>query len=531
MRGPAAVDSFEFSIASMLPTPRQQGMAYGIIGVLVIGLLAVAPFGSVQLPRFDSFVPTVEGMIFVTDAATAVLLFSQYFSIGSRGLLILADGYLFSGLIVIPHGLSYPGAFAPSGLFVADLQTTPWLYTFWHFGFSAAALSYACFKSERQNNTALRSSPSAVVSWNVAGVLLLVCTLTAIAVADQRFLPRLIADQIHFMPMANYVTATTLATSVFALVLLWIRKRSILDLWLLVALFATVAEQTIVSLFITSRFSLGFYSSRVFSVVVSTIVLVALLSEVISLYAGLARANRILQRERDSKLMNLEAAIAAIAHEIRQPLTGIATKTAAARRFLGHVPPDTARVRTILDEVASAGFRTNEVIESVRSLFRNTEHEQQLVDMNDITLEALQILRKDFDDHLIAIDTQLAPSLPYITGHKGQLREVILNLFQNSIDAMAAVVDNHRRLQIETKRDGSDTIAISVEDSGPGIDPNSGTSIFDAFMTTKAKGMGLGLAISQMIVERHDGDIQVTSHVGRGARFKITLPIKNSSVS
>ncbi|MGC1252415.1 MAG: ATP-binding protein, partial [Xanthobacteraceae bacterium] len=474
------------------------------------------------------FVPTVEGMIFVTDVATAVLLFGQYFNFGSRGLLILADGYLFSGLIVIPHGLSYPGAFAPGGLFVFGLQTTPWLYTFWHFGFSAAALGYACFKSERPNNPTFRSSPSAVVFWNVVGVLLLLCTLTGIAAAE-RFLPRLVADQIHFTPMANYVTEITLATSISAVVLLWIRKQSMLDLWLLVTLFATVAEQTIVSQFIASRFSLGFYSSRVFSVAVSTIVLVAMLSEVMSIYARLARANRTLQRERDSKLMNLEAAIAAVAHEIRQPLTGIATKTAAARRFLDHVPPDTARVQAILDEVTSAGFRTNEVIDSVRALFRNTEHEQQLVDINDITLEAMQILRKEFDDHLIAIDTQLAPSLPYITGHKGQLREVILNLFQNSIDAMAAVVDTRRKLQIETKRHGHDKIAIFVEDNGPGIDPNSMTSIFDAFMTTKIKGMGLGLAISQMIVERHNGDIHVTSDTGRGARFQITLPIKAAS--
>ena len=531
MSGPAAVNNLGFSIASMLPTPRQQRFAYGVIGALLIGLLAVAPFGSVQLSRYDSFVPTVEGMIFVTDVATAALLFSQYFNIGFRGLLILADGYLFSGLIVIPHAFSYPGAFAPGGLFVSGLQTTPWLYILWHFGFSAAAGGYACFKDEPQKKTVLRSNPSAVIFWNAAGVILMVCALTGIAISDERLLPRLVADQIHFAPMANYVTAITLATSLLAFALLWIRSRSVLDLWLLVAIFATVAEQTIVSLFITSRFSLGFYSSRVFSVVVSTIVLVALLSETVSIYARLARANRTLQRERDSKLMNLEAAIAAIAHEVRQPLTGIATKAAAARRFLGRVPPDIARVQIILDEVVSAGFRTNEVIDSVHALFRNTEHEQQLVDVNDVTLEALQMLRKEFDDHLIVIDTQLTPSLPYITGHKGQLREVILNLFQNSIDAMTVVVDKHRRLQIETKRQGADTIAISVEDSGPGIDPNSMTSIFDAFMTTKAKGMGLGLAISQMIVERHNGELQVTSDAGRGARFQITLPIKAASVS
>ena len=105
--------------------------------------------------------------------------------------------------------------------------------------------------------------------------------------------------------------------------------------------------------------------------------------------------------------MNLETAVAAIAHEVRQPLTGIATKTAAARRFLSREPPDIPRVQSILDEVTSAGFRTNEVIESVHALFRSTEQELRPVDVNDVTLEALQMLRKDLDDHGIIVEHEI----------------------------------------------------------------------------------------------------------------------------
>lgn len=116
-------------------------------------------------------------------------------------------------------------------------------------------------------------------------------------------------------------------------------------------------------------------------------------------------------------------------------------------------------------------------------------------------------------------------------GHKGQLREVIVNLAQNSIDAMVAVVDGNRQLRIETTRNGARAITISVEDTGPGIDPKNYSRIFDAFVTTKSKGTGLGLAISQMIVDRHGGQIVVMPGSGNGARFQVTLPVQLAVVS
>jgi len=527
----AAADRFEFSIATRLPTPRQQKFAALIAGILLLGSIAMAPFAGDELSRSDGFVPMVEAIIFVTDLATAVLLFSQYANIGSRELLVLADGYLLSALFVVPHILSFPGAFAPQGLIVSGLQTTPWIYTFWHFGFSAFVLVYACVKKGALWDVAVKPVAFRPIYWNVAAITALVCLLCWFATAEQKLLPRLSADEIHFAPAANYATAITLVTSLLALVLLWLRRKSMLDLWVLVAMVATVVEQTVVALLITSRFSLGYYVSRAFAVTVSTIVLIVLLSETVALYTRLARANWALRRERESKLMNLEAALAAIAHEVKQPLTGVAMKSVAARRFLSREPPDIARVQSILDEVTSAGFRANEVIESVRALFRSTDQEQRPVDVNDVTLEALQMLRKDFGDYGIMVSTSLTPELPLVMGHKGQLLEVILNLSQNAVDAMASATGKGRRLRVETELRGSETVAISVEDSGPGIAPNSAATIFDAFVTTKTKGMGLGLAIAQMIVERHHGQILVTSGVGGGACFQITLPIRASAAA
>jgi signal transduction histidine kinase len=524
-------DEREPSIATMRPTLRQRRLAYTVVAILAIGFGAVAPFASDQLVRIDSFVPTIQAIIFVTDFTTAILLFSQFSILGSRELLLLASGYLFSALIVIPHTLSYPGAFAPKGLLVSGLQTTPWLYTFWHFGFSAIVLVYACLTSANPKKLFIRNSGMPAIWVSTAIVVALVCVLTWGAVAGESYLPPLIADNVvSFTSLANYVTTISCLTSLLAFIVLWIRQRSVLDLWLLVAIFATVVEQAVVGLFIASRFSVGFYSSRTFSVIVSTVVLSALLSESVSVYVSLSRANRMLRRERENKLMNLETAVAVITHEVRQPLTGITTKSAAARRFLRREPPDINRAQAILDEVESAGFRADEVLKSVRALFeRRSNWEQEPIDVNELTLEAMQILQRELAQNSIIVSTQLTEQHPLIMGHRGQLQEVVLNLVQNSIDAMMTVPEKSRVLHIGTELHGAESIAISVDDSGTGIDPKKMPSIFDPFVTTKAKGMGLGLALSQMIIERHGGQISVRPSANGGAQFRITIPIKSAT--
>jgi signal transduction histidine kinase len=330
---PTGPDHFEFSIATTPPTLRQRQVALATVAVLLVGFGTTVPFATTQLVRVDSFVPVVEAIILVTDLTTAVLLFGQYTILGSRELLVLANGYLFSALIVIPHALTYPGAFAAKGFLGAGLQSTPWLYTYWHFGFSAAVAGYACLKSGSHQKSWGQSSVRSAIYWSVMFVVGLICLLTWSVTSGEAYLPRLVLNEVSFSPLASYVTGISLVTSVVALALLWIRRSSLLDLWPIVAILATVAEQAIVSLFIVSRFSLGFYTSRVFSVVVSTIVLVVLLSETTRVYARLSRANRTLQHERENKLANLETVVAAIAHEVRQPLGSIAANSAVAQSF------------------------------------------------------------------------------------------------------------------------------------------------------------------------------------------------------
>jgi signal transduction histidine kinase len=241
--------------------------------------------------------------------------------------------------------------------------------------------------------------------------------------------------------------------------------------------------------------------------------------------ARLARANRMLQRERDNKLMNVGAAISAISHELKQPLTAIVTKGSAARRFLGRTPSDIPRVQAILGEIVGASFRANEVLENIHGLFGH-DQEPHPTEVNELVRESLRLMHEQFERHGITILTQFAPDIPAIPAHKGQLQEVVINLLQNSIDAMETV-ERARFLRIQTERRGQDAIGISIQDSGKGIDARMIDTIFDAFVTTKAKGKGLGLAISKMIIDRHDGQLTASSAGSEnGAIFQITLPIK-----
>ena len=499
--------------------------------MLSIGFAAIAPFAAKQLVRIDGFIPTVEAIILVTSLTTAVLLFSQFSILGLRELLLLASGYLFVALIVIPHALSYPGAFAPKGVLSSGIQATPWLYVFWHFGFSAVVLGYACLLNTNSKKLFLHDSGVPAICLSTGIVVALVGVLTWSVAAQEEYWPRLLANEFDFTLLTNYVTVIPLVTSALAFIVLWIRRRSVLDLWLAVAIFATVVEQAISCLFVFNRYSVGTHAVRTFSVIVSTIVLCALLSESVRVYASLVRTNKLLRRERENKLTNLAAVVAAITHELRQPLTGISTKSAAARRYLGQEPPKIDRAQAILGDLASASLRIDEVLKSVSALLRSTNPDQEPIDVNKLILEAIQIMRDELTQYDIVVNTQLTDELPPIVGQRGQLQEVLLNVIQNAIDAMRTITDKTRALRVGTELQGTKAVVISVEDSGPGIEPKKMSTVFDAFVTTKATGMGLGLALSQMIIERHGGQIVVVPSANIGAHFRITLPIETTALS
>jgi signal transduction histidine kinase len=510
-------------LLNLPPNHKQRLAAIVLALVLSIGFGILAPFAATPLPHFDSFVAPVAATISVTDFITSILLFAHFSIYPSRALLALASGYLFVALAVIANALTYPGAFSPSGLLGSGPQSAGWLYCFWHMGFVAALLGYSWLKEEKPTKPILHASPHFAIGWALTSVFGLACGLTWLAIGGEGFLPKFLQDRTHIAPLGRYVLVFMLLFAATALAVLCARRRSVLDHWLIVVALSLISELAF-TLIGGGRFSLGAYANRVFSLTTATILLVVLLAETTKLYSRVARSNMTLRREQNNKLMNLEAVTASISHEVRQPLAAIVSNGSAALRFLDHTPADVEEVRSALNRMVGDSHRINELFDSLRTLFGKPDRGKELVDVNEATVEALRYLRWQLRNHKIFTLTHLTSELPPIEGNKSQLQEVIVNLVQNAIEAMDEVKADRRVLQIKAKS-AIDRIVVTIEDSGPGIDESKATSIFDPFITTKRDGMGLGLAISRMIVERHGGDLTVAPAHPHGCVFRMVLPV------
>jgi signal transduction histidine kinase len=324
----------------------------------VAAFAAVAPFADIPLLRLDGFIPSIQVIVSITSIITAILLFGQFWTVGSPGVLVLAAGYLFVALIVVSHILTFPGAFSPTGLLGAGAQTAGWLYLLWQSGFAVAVFGYVLLKDARSSG---RYAAGYAIAWTVMAVVGLASLLTWVFAAKEQFLPVLFIDGTRFTPLASYSAGADFLLSALALALLWRRGRSILDMWLCVTISAFLAELVINTVFISGRFTLGWYSGRVFAVIVPTIVMILMLAQIFALHAKLMRATMMLHRERSNKLASLDAVIAAIAHEVKQPLATIAVRGAAARRYLDRTPPGLREASSSIGAMVAASMRASEI--------------------------------------------------------------------------------------------------------------------------------------------------------------------------
>jgi two-component system sensor kinase FixL len=214
----------------------------------------------------------------------------------------------------------------------------------------------------------------------------------------------------------------------------------------------------------------------------------------------------------------------ALAHELNQPLAAILANARAGQRYLAHDPPNLEQVHEILDAIVHDDRRAGDVINRLRALLKKDEASIERLKVNVLAREVIEIAHGDLIAREISISTNLAVELPPITGDRVQLQQVLLNLVLNASDAMEATPPGLRRLTLTTARAGHDAIRISVSDTGVGIPPDNIESIFDPFVTSKFKGLGLGLAICRSIVSAHEGHLQAENNVDSGATFHVTLP-------
>jgi C4-dicarboxylate-specific signal transduction histidine kinase len=212
-----------------------------------------------------------------------------------------------------------------------------------------------------------------------------------------------------------------------------------------------------------------------------------------------------------------------IAHELNQPLASILSNAQAAQLLLARDDLDIAQLRAILADIVDDDRRAGEVIRRLRALLRKEPLPFQRLDVNEVVRDVLRIMRNDLLGRGVAARTELAGSLPAVEGDRVQLQQVLLNLLINACEAMGAGA-SERVVRVRTSAGADGGVEVAVRDSGPGIAPGESTRIFDAFVTTKADGTGLGLAVCRTIVEAHGGRISARNNPEGGATVGFTLP-------
>ena len=536
MQNPAAAAKIprmthEFVLSNLSPSVAQRRFALGVVLVLLVVFVIVAgPLWTLPLRPIDAFIPAYGTAIFLIDSITAALLFAQFSVLRSGALLALANGYLLTALIAIPWTLTFPGVLAPTGGLGAGLQSTVWLYVLSHAGFALFVITYTLLKDADPIEWQSPCSVRAAIIASVGSVTALVCCATVLVTAGHELMPRLMLDTLRVSHLWYYAVGPMAILVVLALVLLWLRHRSVLDLWLMVVLCAYAIEIALTAFPVPIRFSVGWYAGRVYGVLSGSLVLLILLEEITMLYGELLRAVLAQRREREVRLMTGDAVSASMAHEIQQPLSAITMYANASLRWLDRAAPDLDEAKAALQRIVTSGHRAGTVIENIRAIFKRDGRTRTSLDVNNLIREALALVHDDLQTHRIAVQADYDQWLPRIEGNQVQLQQVLVNLITNAIDSMATE-DGQRVLSLRSEVHDSGSVMVSVEDTGKGVEPSAIDRIFNPQFTTKAHGMGMGLAICRSIIDAHGGRLWMTANLPRGAIFHFSVPAHPDSAS
>src|SRR5882672_3916174 len=517
-----------FILSTLSPSPAQKRLAVAVVlGISVVFvLITVGALSGIRTTRIDSFMTAYLTALFVCDSITAILLCAQFSILRLRSILVLANAYLFTALVLIPYALTFPGVFAPIPE-IGGLQSAAYLFILWHCGFPLFVIAYALSNDGAPTNRYWATKPRAAIAQSAALTAGLVLVGAFLSMAGGESLPRIVLNRGQFSPLLIYLIAlpvTLLSTS--ALALLWVRKRSMLDLWLMVVMFVFLIEMPTSYYPDPRRFSPGWYAARLFGFLGSSLVLIVLLYEIQTLYARLLGAVLAERREREARLMTGDAVAASIAHEVRQPLTAMVTTADAGLRFIDRPMPNLDKAKEAFRRIVADGHRAGAVVASIRANFKSDVRERSSFDLNQLIQEALALGRRDLQRHRILVQVEANKQLPEVRGNRIQLQQVLLNLIMNAIDAMAAR-EQPRILTVKSEAYGSDGVMVSVADTGTGIVSQEADRIFNPLFTTKSDGMGIGLSICRAIIEAHEGRLWFAPNTPSGAVFQFTLQADN----
>src|SRR5215475_5878423 len=244
--------------------------------------------------------------------------------------------------------------------------------------------------------------------------------------------------------------------------------------------------------------------------------------ELRELQIELARVNRIATMEQLSS---------SIAHEVIQPIATARNNARAGLRFLELNPPNLGEAREALDRVVAEADRAGDIIHRIRDHVKKAPPKMDRLDVNEAIRNAIILTRGEAVKIGASIQTQLAEPSPFFRGDRVQIQQVMVNLIVNAVQAMSGDGDSRRELQISTETDEAEGVRVAVRDTGPGLASESLPRLFEPFYTTKAEGMGMGLAICRSIVEAHGGRLWATACESHGTLFQFTIPAEQDATS
>jgi C4-dicarboxylate-specific signal transduction histidine kinase len=214
-----------------------------------------------------------------------------------------------------------------------------------------------------------------------------------------------------------------------------------------------------------------------------------------------------------------------LAHELNQPLTAILSNAQAAQRFLANKTADVEEVQEILRDIIDADHRAGDTIHRLRLLFKKGEVTHQSIDINLLVREVLTFLNSDLINNRVSAVAELQPDLPMVQIDRVQMQQVMINLIMNACDAMGHLDGAPRKLRVRTERLPDGEVHLSIHDNGCGIPSEQLEKVFEPFVTTKSKGMGMGLAVCRTIVTAHGGRLWATNNPDAGATLHLTLAV------
>jgi signal transduction histidine kinase len=500
------------------PTHRQNLLAGGLITLLVGALAVTIPFARQATIGTEPFVAAYAAAIFIVELTAAALLFAQFAIQRSRAILLLAAGFLFSALLAIPWALTFPGVFASLAP-DPSLQATATIAALRRLSFPLFVLAYALLSRRSWPDPTGRVLAGTILATVIAA---LACTLLIVTNAAR--LPPFMADAHSVASLWGYVPAAAVLLYLAGLAALAPRKRTTLDLWLMVLLVTLLGEIILISYFGAGvRLSVGWWAGRIYGLISAGVVLLVLLSEATTVHARLARAEIAERRARQNRLTATEALSASIAHEVNQPLASMVTNASAGLRWLDREKPQIDEIRAALERIVADGHRANRIVTGIRAMFVKPVQERAPVDLNRMIAATLGQLAGDVRLARVEVRTALDDDLPPVIGNALQLEQVFCNLLDNAVDAMCAT-PGQRLLLLSSRRQPHGEVLVAIADNGSGLAETARDRIFEPFFTTKPNGMGMGLMFCRTVIEAHGGRLWATDNHPRGAIFQFTLP-------